>query len=67
MRVNLMRTRIFAGAILACLSVSGLAFAQPAFTKAQVGDQHQRFGTLLQLDTARSVIMRFEVVRGTRL
>jgi hypothetical protein len=32
-------TTILATAILTCLAVSGLAFAQPAFTKAQVGDR----------------------------
>ena len=31
--------RIVAGSILACLVASGLAFAQGAFTKAQVGDR----------------------------
>ena len=35
-----MRTaRILVGAILACVAVSGLAVAQGAFTKAQVGDR----------------------------
>ncbi len=32
-------TRILVGAILACVAVSGLAVAQGAFTKAQVGDR----------------------------
>jgi len=32
-------TRILVGAILVCLAVTGLAFAQVAFTKAQVGDR----------------------------
>jgi hypothetical protein len=34
-----MKTRIPVGAILACLVVSGLAFAQVVFTKAQVADR----------------------------
>jgi hypothetical protein len=37
--VFVIRKRILVGAILACLSASGLAFAQLAFTKAQVGDR----------------------------
>jgi len=32
-------TRMLAGAVVACLTVSGLALAQPVFTKAQVGDR----------------------------
>ena len=31
--------RLVAGAVVACLAVGGAAFAQLAFTKAQVGDR----------------------------
>src|SRR6187401_2403458 len=34
-----MTKKILAGAVFACLCVSGLAFAQLALTKAQVGDR----------------------------
>jgi hypothetical protein len=38
MRVNVMRKRIFAGAIVACMTVGTLA-GQVAFTKAQIADR----------------------------